>query len=396
MARYILALDQGTTSSRAILFDQNQAAVAVAQREFAQLFPQQGWVEHDPMEIWSSQYSVMMEVIAKSGVDPKDIAAIGITNQRETTILWDRHTGRPIYNAIVWQCRRTAPLVDQLLAQGLEQHIRTTTGLVPDAYFSATKIKWILDQVPGSRQAAQRGDVLFGTVDSWLLWKLTGGAIHATDRTNASRTMLFNIETLDWDDTLLNALDIPRAMLPQVLESSRVFGTTNISGVDIPVAGIAGDQQAALFGQCCFEAGQAKNTYGTGCFLLMNTGSQLCRSQNGLVTTIAASVGSQVQYALEGSVFVGGAVMNCGLSPKAGMQSTMPKRCRTAAACTLCRPSPAWVHPTGICMLGAAWWALPVAPGGSTSSGRPRSPLPTKVPMCWPPWKRTPGCTCGS
>ena len=309
MARYILALDQGTTSSRAILFDQNQAAVAVAQREFAQLFPQQGWVEHDPMEIWSSQYSVMMEVIAKSGVDPKDIAAIGITNQRETTILWDRHTGRPIYNAIVWQCRRTAPLVDQLLAQGLEQHIRTTTGLVPDAYFSATKIKWILDQVPGSRQAAQRGDVLFGTVDSWLLWKLTGGAIHATDRTNASRTMLFNIETLDWDDTLLNALDIPRAMLPQVLESSRVFGTTNISGVDIPVAGIAGDQQAALFGQCCFEAGQAKNTYGTGCFLLMNTGSQLCRSQNGLVTTIAASVGSQVQYALEGSVFVGGAVI---------------------------------------------------------------------------------------
>lgn len=309
MARYILALDQGTTSSRAILFDQNQAAVAAAQREFAQLFPQQGWVEHDPMEIWSSQYSVMMEVIAKSGVDPKDIAAIGITNQRETTILWDRHTGRPIYNAIVWQCRRTAPLVDQLLAQGLEQHIRTTTGLVPDAYFSATKIKWILDQVPGSRQAAQRGDVLFGTVDSWLLWKLTGGAIHATDRTNASRTMLFNIETLDWDDTLLNALDIPRAMLPQVLESSRVFGTTNISGVDIPVAGIAGDQQAALFGQCCFEAGQAKNTYGTGCFLLMNTGSQLCRSQNGLVTTIAASVGSQVQYALEGSVFVGGAVI---------------------------------------------------------------------------------------
>lgn len=309
MTRYIMALDQGTTSSRAILFDQNQTVVAVAQREFAQLYPQQGWVEHDPMEIWSSQYGVMMEVIAKSGVAVADIAAIGITNQRETTILWDRRTGRPIYNAIVWQCRRTAPIVDELLEKGLGDHIRCTTGLVPDAYFSGSKIKWILDTVPGSREAAKRGDILFGTVDSWLLWKLTGGKSHATDRTNASRTMLYNIETLDWDDTLLKELDIPRAMLPQVMHSSHIYGTTNISGVDIPVAGIAGDQQAALFGQCCFGAGQAKNTYGTGCFLLMNTGEQLCRSENGLVTTIAASVGDTVQYALEGSVFVAGAVI---------------------------------------------------------------------------------------
>ncbi len=362
MARYIMALDQGTTSSRAILFDEAQNMVAAAQREFAQIYPQEGWVEHDPMEIWSSQYSVMMEVIAKSGVAVADIAAIGITNQRETTILWDRHTGRPIYNAIVWQCRRTAPIVDELLQKGLDEHIRTTTGLVPDAYFSASKIKWILDQVPGSREAARRGDVLFGTVDSWLLWKLTGGKTHATDRTNASRTMLYNIETLDWDDTLLKELDIPRAMLPQVMESSHIFGTTNISGVDIPVAGIAGDQQAALFGQCCFGEGQAKNTYGTGCFLLMNTGERLCRSQNGLVTTIAASVGSQVQYALEGSVFVGGAVIQwlrdeSAFSPRAGTRSITPRKCRTPAGSIWCPPSPGWARPIGTCTPGAASWA---------------------------------------
>ena len=269
MSRYVLALDQGTTSSRAILFDNEQNIIAVRQREFEQLYPQQGWVEHDPMEIWSSQYGVMNEVVAQSGVDAHDIAAIGITNQRETTILWEKATGRPIYNAIVWQCRRTAPLVDELLSQpGMAEYIKENTGLVPDAYFSATKIKWILDHVPGARERAQAGEILFGTVDSWLVWKLTGGKVHVTDRTNASRTMLYNIHKLDWDDTLLNALDIPRAMLPRVTDSSEIYGYTDLCGVQVPVAGIAGDQQAALFGQGCFSKGEAKNTYGTGCFFL--------------------------------------------------------------------------------------------------------------------------------
>ena len=310
MSRYVLALDQGTTSSRAILFDNEQNIIAVRQREFEQLYPQQGWVEHDPMEIWSSQYGVMNEVVAQSGVDAHDIAAIGITNQRETTILWEKATGRPIYNAIVWQCRRTAPLVDELLSQpGMAEYIKESTGLVPDAYFSATKIKWILDHVPGARERAQVGEILFGTVDSWLVWKLTGGKVHVTDRTNASRTMLYNIHKLDWDDTLLNALDIPRAMLPRVTDSSEIYGYTDLCGVQVPVAGIAGDQQAALFGQGCFSKGEAKNTYGTGCFLLMNTGDTICHSKNGLLTTIAISLNGKVEYALEGSVFVGGAVI---------------------------------------------------------------------------------------
>ena len=310
MSRYVLALDQGTTSSRAILFDNEQNIIAVRQREFEQLYPQQGWVEHDPMEIWSSQYGVMNEVVAQSGVDAHDIAAIGITNQRETTILWEKATGRPIYNAIVWQCRRTAPLVDELLSQpGMAEYIKENTGLVPDAYFSATKIKWILDHVPGARERAQAGEILFGTVDSWLVWKLTGGKVHVTDRTNASRTMLYNIHKLDWDDTLLNALDIPRAMLPRVTDSSEIYGYTDLCGVQVPVAGIAGDQQAALFGQGCFSKGEAKNTYGTGCFLLMNTGDKPCFSQNGLITTIAIGLNGKVQYALEGSVFVAGAAL---------------------------------------------------------------------------------------
>ncbi|MEE0132783.1 MAG: glycerol kinase GlpK [Treponema sp.] len=307
--KYILALDQGTTSSRAILFDQNQQIVALAQKEFPQLYPQEGWVEQDAMEIWASQYGVMMEVVAQSGVQPQDIAAIGITNQRETTILWDKTTGKPIHNAIVWQCRRTASLVDDLKQQGLEAHIRQTTGLVPDAYFSATKIKWILDSVEGAREKAQRGEILFGTVDSWLLWRLTEGSVHATDVTNASRTMLFDINKLDWDGTLLSALDISAAMLPKVLSSSQIYGYTKILGVDVPIAGIAGDQQAALFGQTCFEPGEAKNTYGTGCFLLMNTGDKPCFSKNGLITTIAVGLKDRVEYALEGSVFVGGAVI---------------------------------------------------------------------------------------
>ena len=308
--KYVLALDQGTTSSRAILFDNEQNIIAVQQREFEQIYPQQGWVEHNPMEIWSTQYGVMNEVVAQSGVDVHDIAAIGITNQRETTILWEKATGRPIYNAIVWQCRRTAPLVDELLQQpGMADYIRENTGLMPDAYFSATKIKWILDNVPGARERAEAGEILFGTVDTWLVWKLTGGRVHVTDRTNASRTMLYNIRTLDWDDTLLKALDIPRCILPRVTDSSEVYGTTDLCGVQIPVAGIAGDQQAALFGQSCFGKGEAKNTYGTGCFLLMNTGDTICRSRNGLISTIAISLNGKVEYALEGSVFVGGAVI---------------------------------------------------------------------------------------
>ena len=309
MSKYILALDQGTTSSRVILFDQEQNIVGISQKEFAQIYPKEGWVEHDAMEIWSSQYATMMEVIAQSGVDVGDIAAIGITNQRETTILWDKETGRPVYNAIVWQCRRTADIVDGLLADGLGDHIRETTGLVPDAYFSATKIKWILDHVPGARERAEAGKLLFGTVDTWLVWKLTGGAVHVTDVTNASRTMLYDIHKLDWDDTLLKALDIPRSILPEVRSSSEIYGYAELPGGLVPIAGIAGDQQAALFGQGCFAPGDAKNTYGTGCFLLMNTGNQPCVSRNGLITTIAVGLNGGVQYALEGSVFVGGAVI---------------------------------------------------------------------------------------
>ncbi len=307
--KYILALDQGTTSSRAILFDRDQNMISVCQKEFTQIYPQEGWVEHDPMEIWSSQYGVMMEAVAQSGVSAEEIAGIGITNQRETTVLWDRNTGKPIYNAIVWQCRRTADIVDGLLKEGLGEHIKNVTGLVPDAYFSGSKIKWILDRVDGARERARRGEILFGTVDTWLLWKLTGGRVHVTDYTNASRTMLFDIHRLDWDDTLLKALDIPRAMLPEVRYCSEVYGYTTIQGENIPIAGIAGDQQAALFGQTCFAAGDAKNTYGTGCFLLMNTGTTACESKNGLLTTIGIQISGETQYALEGSVFVGGAVI---------------------------------------------------------------------------------------
>lgn len=307
--KYILALDQGTTSSRAILFDRDQNMISVCQKEFTQIYPQEGWVEHDPMEIWSSQYGVMMEAVAQSGVSAEEIAGIGITNQRETTVLWDRNTGKPIYNAIVWQCRRTADIVDGLLKEGLGEHIKNVTGLVPDAYFSGSKIKWILDRVDGARERARRGEILFGTVDTWLLWKLTGGRVHVTDYTNASRTMLFDINRLDWDDTLLKALDIPRAMLPEVRYCSEVYGYTDFQGCKVPIAGIAGDQQAALFGQACFKPGDAKNTYGTGCFLLMNTGDKPFMSKNGLITTIGIGLDGKVEYALEGSVFVGGAVI---------------------------------------------------------------------------------------
>ena len=309
MAKYILALDQGTTNSRAILFDHEQNILAIRQHKLTQHYPHEGWVEQDPMDIWSTQYAAMLEVLAAAGVSPAEVAGIGITNQRETTILWERDTGRPVYNAIVWQCRRTAGIVDELVRQGLGGHIRQTTGLIPDAYFSGTKIKWILDHVEGAREKAARGEILFGTVDSWLVWKLTGGRVHITDATNAARTMIFDIHKLDWDDTLLQALGIPRAMLPRVCSSSEIYGHVALPGGNVPIAGIAGDQQAALFGQTCFDAGDAKNTYGTGCFLLMNTGTQACESKNGLLSTIAVGLDGKVQYALEGSVFIGGAVI---------------------------------------------------------------------------------------
>ena len=307
--KYVLALDQGTTSSRAIIFDKDQKIVAMAQKEFTQIYPKEGWVEHDAVEIYSSQYGVMIEAIVKSGIDPAEIAGIGITNQRETTVLWDKTTGRPVYNAIVWQCRRTADICDGLVARGLDKYIKESTGLVVDAYFSGTKIKWILDNVEGVREKAEKGEILFGTIDSWLVYKLTGGKVHVTDYTNASRTMLFNIHTLEWDKKLLEELDIPASILPQVLPSSHIYGYADIQGVSIPISGIAGDQQAALFGQRCFEKGDAKNTYGTGCFLLMNTGTTPYQSNSGLVTTIAVGIEGKVEYALEGSVFVGGAVI---------------------------------------------------------------------------------------
>ncbi len=312
MEKYIIALDQGTTSSRAIIFDKQQRVMGVSQKEFTQFYPKEGWVEHDPMEIWASQYGVLQEVMAKTNLTQENIAAIGITNQRETTIVWDKETGMPIYNAIVWQCRRTAEICDTLKSEGWEQYIKETTGLVLDAYFSGTKIKWILDHVEGARERAKSGKLLFGTVDTWLVWKLTSGKVHITDYTNASRTMLYNIKDLKWDEKLLAALDIPREMLPEVKNSSEIYGYANLGskgGVRVPIGGAAGDQQAALFGQGCFKKGDVKNTYGTGCFVLMNTGEERVESKNGLLTTIAIGIDGKVEYALEGSVFVGGAVV---------------------------------------------------------------------------------------
>ncbi|MBQ1685285.1 MAG: glycerol kinase GlpK, partial [Clostridia bacterium] len=307
--KYVIAMDQGTTSSRAILFNKKGEIMSVVQREFPQIFPKPGWVEHDPMDIWSSQMGVTMEAMQRIDADPEDIAAIGITNQRETTVVWDAKTGRPVYNAIVWQCRRTSGMIDKLKADGLAQTVQKKTGLIPDAYFSASKIAWILENVPGVRERAERGELRFGTVDSWIIWNLTDGKVHATDRTNASRTMLFNIHTLDWDEEILSYFNIPRSMLPKVLPSSKLFGSTSKFGGNIPIAGAAGDQQAALFGQCGFEAGSVKSTYGTGGFMLMNTGADAILSKQGLLTTIAASAGEEVQYALEGSVFIAGAAI---------------------------------------------------------------------------------------
>ena len=311
MAKYLMALDQGTTSSRCILFEKNGKIHSMAQKEFSQIYPQPGWVEHDPREIWASQLAVTTEAMAKVMAQPEDIAAIGITNQRETTIIWDRKSGEPIYNAIVWQCRRTADRIDELVALGYSDLIKEKTGLIPDAYFSATKIAWILDHVDGARERAERGELLFGTVDSWLIYNLTKGEVHVTDYTNASRTMLFDIHKLCWDKELLALFRIPECILPKVKPSSCIYGYTESSvlGGEIPIAGIAGDQQAALFGQCCFEKGDVKNTYGTGCFLLMHTGKEPIISRHGLLTTIAAGTAGEVEYALEGSVFVAGAAI---------------------------------------------------------------------------------------
>lgn len=310
MKKYILALDEGTTSARSVLFDRKCNIICSSQHEFAQYYPYPGWVEQNPMEIYANQYATLTECIAKSGISPDEIAGIGITNQRETTILWNKITGKPIYNAIVWQCRRTADICDDLVNKGYSDYIQEATGLRIDAYFSATKIKWILDNVDGAREMAKRGELLFGTVDTWLIWKLTDGKIHVTDATNASRTMLYNIEQDQWDEKLLEMLDIPQSILPKVCSSSEIYGHVEIMGASIPICGIAGDQQAALFGQCCFEDGEAKNTYGTGCFLLAHTGNRRVNSKNGLITTIAATeAGKQTEYALEGSVFVAGAVI---------------------------------------------------------------------------------------
>ena len=311
MAKYVMALDAGTTSNRCILFNEKGEMCSVAQKEFTQYFPKPGWVEHDPMEIWASQLSVATEAISKIGASADEIASIGITNQRETTVVWNRETGMPIYNAIVWQCRRTAERIDQLKEDGLTDYVKETTGLIPDAYFSASKVAWILDHVEGAREQAENGDLAFGTIDTWLIWNLTRGEVHATDYTNASRTMMFDIHKLDWDQKILDYFKIPKNMLPKVKPSSGIFGYTEVGmfGESIPIAGAAGDQQSALFGQCCFDAGEVKNTYGTGCFLLMNTGEKAVTSENGLLTTIAASADGTVQYALEGSIFVAGAAI---------------------------------------------------------------------------------------
>lgn len=310
--KYVLALDQGTTSSRSILFDETSNIVAVAQKEFTQIFPKPGWVEHNANEIWSTQIGTMAEVVANAGIDPSEIAAIGITNQRETTVVWEKATGKPVYNAIVWQSRQTMGICDDIKAKGLADKFRQKTGLVVDAYFSGTKVKWILDNVEGARAKAEAGELLFGTIDTWLIWKLSGGKVHVTDYSNASRTLMYNIRDLKWDDELLEILTVPKSMLPEVRPSSEVYGLTApavFQGAEIPIAGAAGDQQAALFGQTCFRPGMAKNTYGTGCFMLMNTGSELYTSKNGLLTTIAWGIEGKVEYALEGSIFVAGSAV---------------------------------------------------------------------------------------
>lgn len=326
MSQYIIALDQGTTSSRAIIYDEKVNKISSSQEEFTQYFPKPGWVEHDPEELFNCQLSVMKDVVQKSGINPKEIAAIGITNQRETVVLWDKNTGKPVYNAIVWQCRRTADIAELLICGGYGDMIREKTGLLPDAYFSGTKIKWILDNVPGVRERAEKGEILAGTIDTWLIWKLSGGKAHVTDYTNACRTMLFNIRTLQWDDELLELLGVPKCILPEVKDSSCVYTMTdkNVCCFEAPIASAIGDQQSALFGQGCFNKGEAKSTYGTGCFLLMNTGTELIQSKNKLITTIALGLNGKIEYALEGSVFIGGAVIKW-LRDELGIISSAPE-----------------------------------------------------------------------
>ena len=351
---YVAALDQGTTSSRTIIFDRAGRIVSVAQNEFPQLFPHPGWVEHDPKDILSSQLGSFTSAVVEAGIAPRQIAAIGITNQRETVVVWDRRTGEPVSNAIVWQCRRTADYIDELVRQGCSEMITSKTGLIPDAYFSASKIRWILENVAGAREAAERGDLLAGTVDCWLVWNLTGGAAHVTDMTNASRTMLYNIHTLSWDEELLEMFGIRDRCCPRSSFSSAFGGVTITPAIagHIPIAGIAGDQQAALFGQCCFSPGSVKNTYGTGGFLLMNTGTTPVRSESGLLTTIAVGLPDEVRYALEGSVFVSGAAIQwlrdqLGIIDMRGRPRRSPEASTARRACTWCLRSPAWAHPIG-------------------------------------------------
>ncbi len=387
--QYILALDQGTTSSRAILFDRQGNIVSTAQKEFQQIYPKPGWVEHDPQEIWSTQAGVAAEAVTRAGLNGTSIAGIGITNQRETTIVWDRETGHPIYNAIVWQDRRTADFCDQLKAQGLEERVRAKTGLPIDAYFSATKIRWILDNVEGAREKAKQGRLAFGTVDSWLVWNFTKHNLHITDVTNASRTMLFNIHTLKWDDELLEALDIPRSMLPEVRPSSEVYGptVTTVFASKIPIGGIAGDQHAALFGQMCTESGMVKNTYGTGCFLVMNTGSKPIESKNNLVTTIAWQIGDQINYALEGSIFIAGAWCNgCAMgsaSSRAPLKSKASRAaCRIATASISCPHSPDSARRTGMPARAARSSASRAAPRRRISRARRSTPSRINPSTC--------------
>ena len=380
---YIMALDQGTTSSRCILFDKQGNICSMAQKEFTQIYPQPGWVEHNPMEIWSSQLGVAIESMAVLGITDDQIEAIGITNQRETTILWDKNTGEPVYNAIVWQCRRTSDMIEELKKDGFDKILREKTGLIPDAYFSASKIAWILNHVPGARERAERGELLFGTVDTWLIWNLTKGAVHVTDYTNASRTMLFDIHNLCWDQEILKRFNIPESLLPKVCCSSEIYGKTDASvlGGEIPIAGAAGDQQAALFGQCCFEQGEVKNTYGTGCFLLMNTGHEAITSQSGLLTTIAASTSKNVEYALEGSVFV------CSRPPHS--PRSMRSMYRIPQGSISFRHLRAWELHTGISMPEEPSSALPEAVPRSISSVPRWNLLHTRRQMCWKPWRRT-------
>ncbi len=352
--KYIIALDQGTTSSRSVLFDENGRQVAISQQEFEQVFPKSGWVEHDPQEILDSQLATFKNLIQDNNIDVSTIAGIGITNQRETTVVWNKSTGKAIYNAIVWQDKRTAPICETLKSQGLEEHVKKTTGLVIDSYFSGTKIKWILDNVQGARLLAKKGELLFGTIDTWLLWNLTNGKIHATDYSNASRTMIFNIKTLEWDEKLLTALDIPENMLPHVKPSSFHFGDFEYENHTIPIAGIAGDQQAALFGQACFNKGEAKNTYGTGCFMLMNTGENLQYSQNGLLTTIAWGIDNKVYYALEGSVFIAGAAIQW---LRDGLQLIKSAEESETIAAQIDGDNPVYVVPA-FAGLGAPYWDM--------------------------------------